>query len=53
MHVKCLAQCLVHSKCLINGDIIIMITITILTIYLAFSIGAQSLEGEKNNCSYI
>ena len=51
MHVTALAQCLVYNKCLINGNII-MITIIILTIYQAFSTGAQSLKGETNNRSY-
>lgn len=53
MHVTALAPCLVYNKCLINGNIIIMITIIILTIYQAFSTGVQSLKGETNNRSYV
>jgi len=48
-----LAQSLVYNKYLINGNIMIMMTIIICTIYQAFTIGAQSLKGETNNCSYV
>lgn len=48
-----LAQCLVYNKYLINGNIMIMMTIIICAIYQAFTTGAQSLKGETNNCSYV